>query len=134
MGTKRPSPESDHGSRKVARTTNYTRHVDRIAQVTDLEEKLKEKHSDKFSDVQYRAWANLVNMKKHNSLDKPPNLPFWRGTVKDSSSVSPGKRINLRGQCVDQLLKWHELLEKGAISTAQYDELKSTIMDDVKKF
>ncbi len=136
---KRPSPDSESSAnpRKVARTSNYTKHVDRIAEVEEIEDELKEKHLDKFTDVQYRAWANLIKMKKHDSLDKAPNLPFWRGTSigkKETAAVSPGKRINLRGQCVDQLLKWHELLEKGAITQSQYDEFHSTIMDDVKKF
>lgn len=77
-------------------------------------------------------------MKKHESYDVAPDLPFWRGHKKKvetvTSTVSPGKRINLRGQCVDQLLKWHQLLEKGAITKQQYDELHSEIIDDVKKF
>lgn len=76
-------------------------------------------------------------MKKHDSLEEPPDLPFWRGRkkkVESPISVSPGKRINLRGQCVDQLLKWHQLLEKGAITQEQYDEFHATIMSDVKQF
>ena len=77
-------------------------------------------------------------MKKHNSLDTPPDKPFWKGTSSKNKSAggtaSPRKRITLTGQCVDQLLKWHELLKKGAITKEQYDEFQSTIMEDVKKF
>ena len=55
--------------------------------------------------------------------------------MKDTQAVplSPGKRVTIRGLCVDQLSKWHDLLEKGAITDEQYTELKSTILDDVKK-
>ena len=66
--------------------------------------------------------------------------PFFktRGTQKTTSSVevtvSPGKRVNLRGQCVQQLLQLHELLEKGGINKGQYDEMQSTIMDELKKY
>ncbi len=42
--------------------------------------------------------------------------------------------MNLRGQCVQQLLQLHELLEKGGINKQQYDEMQSTIMGDVKKY
>ena len=79
-------------------------------------------------------------MKKHDSLDAPPDKPFWRGSSSKSkaaggtSIASPSKRIALRGQCVDQLLKWHELLKKGAITKDQYDEFQSTIMEDVENF
>lgn len=76
-------------------------------------------------------------MKKHHSLDEAPDKPFWRHNKKvigtSAASVSPGKHINLRGQCVNQLQKWHELLECGAIDQEQYDEFKSTIMEDIKK-
>ena len=56
--------------------------------------------------------------------------------VKDKQTVvfSPGKRVTVRGQCVDQLTKWHDLLEKGAImNSIHYTELKFTILEDVKK-
>ena len=49
-------------------------------------------------------------------------------------SVSPGKRVNLRGQCVQQLLQLHQLLERGGISKQQHDDMQSTIMGDVRKF
>ena len=79
-------------------------------------------------------------MKKHDSLDAPPDKPFWRGSSSKSKAAggtgttSPSKRIALRGQWVDQLLKWHELLKKGATTKDQYNEFQSTIMEDVKKF
>ena len=105
-----------------------------MSEVHDIECGLKERHAEKYSDPQYRAWANLIQMKKHESLDVAPDLPFWRGNKKKTTSVSPGKRINLRGQCIDQLLKWHQLLEKGAITKEQYDELHSDVIEDVKNF
>lgn len=145
IGSKRPSPNSGTGDGvnagastgvpRARRSTNYDRHADRISEVEEIEEELKEKHLEKFTDMQYRAWANLVKMKKHASLDQAPDLPFWRGTSKKNScAVSPGKRVNLRGQCVDQLLKWHELLDKGAITKSEYDEFRSSIMEDARKF
>ena len=48
--------------------------------------------------------------------------------------MSPGKKVQLRDQLVEQLLKWHDLLEKGGINQIQYDEMQATIMEDVKKF
>ena len=35
-------------------------------------------------------------------------------------------------QCIDQLSKRHVLLESGAITEAQYDDLKATILEDIK--
>lgn len=37
----------------------------------------------------------------------------------------------MRGQCVDQLLKFHELFEKGAISKEQHEEFQVLILNEV---
>jgi len=93
-------------------------------------------------------------MKKHSSFDHAPDKPFWKtkaskqkssgdggctstsssGDCTSSSTVSPSKRVNLRGQCVNQLLQLHQLLEKGGITKEQYDHMKTTIMGEVNKF
>ena len=48
--------------------------------------------------------------------------------------ISPGKRINLRTQCIQQLQQLGELLEKGNITQEQYEKLQSTILSDIYKF
>ena len=81
-------------------------------EVEEIVEKLSGKH-DSYTPEQLRAWAHMIHLKKHASYDAPPNKPFFRskkGTSDSSSSVcvqSPGKRINMRSQCIDQLDKWH---------------------------
>ena len=133
---------SEGGDPKANKRSRYEGHiVDKMAEVDRLQDELREKHAGKFSEEQLRSWAHLLQMKKHDSLEKPPDKPFWLTKLKKAeaepnptNTVSPGKRINLRGQCVDQLLKWHELLEKGDITKEQYDDFQATIMDDVKKF
>ena len=41
---------------------------------------------------------------------------------------------NMRGQCIDQLKKSHDLLDIGAITQSQYDELQMMIFFDVTIF
>ena len=109
-------------STSAPKSTRYDSHVDRMVEVSSIEEKLKEKHSERYTDEQLRSWAHLIQMCKHNSYEEPPNKPFFRPSCKSTSfalTVSPGKRINMRGQCVDQLLKSHQLFEKGVISKDQ---------------
>ena len=89
----------------------------------------------------------MIYVGKHTSYDMPPDLANFCGTKKprmqesDSSSssqsspptviTSPSKRVNLRGECIDQLYKWHSLLEKGAIPQSQYDEMQKAIIKDI---
>ena len=46
---------------------------------------------------------------------------------------SPGKRINMRGKCMEQLMQLHKLFENNVITQEQYEEMKLDIMGEVKK-
>ena len=90
-------------------------------------------------------WAH--QMKKHSSFDEPPNKRFWKSVSSTAGCdegatrsvnvtsllTSPGKRVNLRGQCIYQLLRLQQLFEQGGVSQEQYSEMKEAIMNDVKK-
>ena len=53
-----------------------------------------------------------------DSLYMPPNKPFFgKNKNGDTVSVSPGKRISLRSECINQLDKWNQLKERGVTST-----------------
>ena len=86
---------------------------------------LKDKHGSKYSTEQLNAWAHMISVGKHCSFEDPPNLPYFVGkarshkddtadpqhalsmsTDKPSSiavSLSPGKCVSLRTECIDQL-------------------------------
>ena len=77
----------------------------------------------------------MIHTHKHDSLDVPPNKPFFgKKKSTDAVAVSPGKRINLRSECITQLDKWHQLKERGVISKEQYEELQKTILTNIKIF
>ncbi len=89
---------------------------------------LTEKHDGRYKPEQLHAWAQLVQMKKHKSLE-PPDYPFWmpRTTQQEEMSVdkgeynspngrpiviSPGKKIHMHTLCIEQLQKIDQLLKK----------------------
>ena len=61
-----------------------------MAQVEEIEDQLREKHHDKYSPEQLRSWAHMYIMKKHDSLEDPPDKPFWKGTSSKNKSASGG--------------------------------------------
>ena len=89
-------------------------------------------------------------------LDTPPNYHYFVGrksaetpASKDTESqsdppsssvkanpgtLSPGKRVHLRSECIDQLSHWHSLKESGGITSEEYDELRKNIIGDIGKF
>ena len=46
---------------------------------------------------------------------------------------SPGKCINMRGKCMEQLMQLYKLFENGVINQEQYEQINSDIMGEVKK-
>ena len=128
-----------------------------ICEVEEIIKKLKEKYGDAYSVEKLNCWAHMLNVGKHSSYDEPPDLPFFKkrkekrstpqhsagstdsGSTASTSSLStsttnsPSKRVGLWTQCIDQLSKWHSLLNTGAIDQAQYDDLKESILGDIKK-
>lgn len=123
-----------------------------MREVEEIEDDLRSKHEGKFTEEQIRMWAHLIQMNKHTSYEEPPNKKFWKtlasaGSSKGSSDSrsaslgssksildSPGKRVTLRGQCIDQLHRLQQLYGDGGITEDQYMEMKESIMKEVKKF
>lgn len=127
----------------------------KIEEVEDIVAKLKEKHGNAFKVEQLNAWAHMIQIGKHCSLETPPDLPYFVGrkvsqptssksatTESDVASIdkagpsclSPGKRVHLRSECIDQLSRWHSLKESGGISSDEYNELRKNIIGDIGKF
>ena len=114
------SSKSATGGTKASR---YESQMQKIAAVDEIYRRLEEKYRGKYTPEQLRAWAHMIDLKKHSSYDEPPNKPFFVGkqkATKDSEvtstpqkasvamnsgsmGVSPGKRVNLRSECIDQL-------------------------------
>ena len=103
--------------------------------VDSILDKLKEKHGQKYTSVQLNCWAHMIHANKHESLDTPPNKSFFgKKKSNETVTISPGKRISLRSECINQLDKWHQLVERGVISAEEYKQLQEKILTDIKAF
>ena len=127
---KRASTQGD-----APQSKRHASFLNMMSEVDDIVSKLKEKHGEKYTPVQLNCWAHMINTHKHESLDSPPKKSFFgKKRSADAPGVSPGKRITLRSECIDQLDKWHNLKERRVISKEEYDNLQKTILTDIKKF
>ena len=91
----------------------------------------------------------MIRLEKHESTDEPPDLPFWQGrkrqqmntdaqhtkkaTMVANVTSSNTSRVSIRSELLDQLSKWHKLNADGVVSDAEYEELKKTILTDIKQ-
>ena len=74
-----------------------------------------------------------------NGEMSPPYKHFFQTSMSSvdanpgTLTRSPGKKIKIRSECIDQLQKWHELLNCGAITQEQYDEFQDKILTDIRQ-
>ena len=88
-------------------------------------------------------WAQLIRLGKHDSMDDPPDKPFWRGRKRKNefsqpsprkiAGISPSKKVSVRSELLDQLSKWHTLNQTGVVSDEDYKDLKENILQDIKQ-
>ena len=137
---KRPrvEPSSSSSNRPTSRS-NYDYQTQRMAEIDSICDQLVEKHGQKYTKEQIRAWAIMIQMGKLDSHERPPDKHVFKSGKKKGDftatavGVSPGKRLNMRSECIDQLDKWHRLMERGATTSEQYQEIQDNILSDIKK-
>ena len=97
-------------------------------------------------------YGHICYIKRHSSYDELPNFPYFTKSRKkpsdktisrgESSGInapvaltalpaSPGKRVKVRSECIDQLKKLHSLLGDGIITDADYEKITETILKDI---
>ena len=115
----------------------------KLSEVEELVKKLTEKHQSKYSVEQMNTWAHMIHMGKHESLDQPPSVPYFKkpATERDTSDVtekekdhairSPSKLISNRTQSISQLKDLSTLLEFGGIDKEQYENFQKAILRDI---
>ena len=60
------------------------------SRIEEYIEQLKDKHQDKYSRIQYRLWAEMVDVGTHKSIDDAPGAPmFTAGGKQGKIAQSP---------------------------------------------
>ena len=106
---------------------------------------VERKAGSKYKLEQIQTWAHMFHVGTHDTLEEPPDKPFFVGWAKKdlekhqvplhpkvvSGSLSPGKRVNVCSELIDQLKKCQELVESGAITQDTFQDLQGTILKDI---
>lgn len=138
---RRPNdPSTECAAPQAKRSKSCESHLEKMDELQKIVDTLKDKHKEgkysHLSSAQFHCWGNTIQLGHHDSYDHPPNKPFF-GATKTASiggGASPGKRIHLRSECIDQLTKWHKLKSDGVITMEEYQDMHKTILGDIKKF
>ena len=159
-GSKRSRSKPPTAKSSKPGSSRYEGHTVKMAKVDEIYKQIHDTHGSRYSAEQKRAWAHMIEMGKHDSITQAPKKRFFQSSEKSSETsalasssssgkssattsstctapttlvTSPGRRVSIRSECIDQLQKWHALLDCDAISKDQYDELQATILSDIRK-
>ena len=66
----------------LGRTSNYESQLKRSEEVEGLCQQLKEKHGSKYKLEQIQTWAHMFHVGTHDTLEEPPDKPFFVGWAK----------------------------------------------------
>ena len=136
--------KSGHAEGGTAHTSTSKRAagLEKIAQIEEIVSQLQEKHNTKYSVEKLNCWAHLILMKSMHRMTILLNTLTSREREIRREKIlllpvlpfSPGKRVNLCSECMDQLDKSLSLLHKGCITQERYDNLRDKILKDMSKF
>ena len=88
--------DDDYGSDVSKKKTSALQ--EKNSRIEEYIEQLKDKHQDKYSRIQYRLWAEMVDVGTHKSIDDAPGAPMFTAGGKQ------GKIANLHSH--KHLQKW----------------------------
>lgn len=71
------SSDSEDDRRPAAKKCKTNASESKAQRVDALANELREKHKDKFNKIQYKLWAEALDVKRHTSKDDPPAGPIW---------------------------------------------------------
>ena len=96
---------------------------------------LEEKHKGSYTPEQMCAWAHMIQLGEHSSYGTPPDKPFFvvnllkiklhlfrllRNPPFLHRTPFLLEGVSLRNECIEQLQKWHTLLESGVITSRNH--------------
>ena len=96
-------------------------HSEKAEEVETIFKEMNENHTGTYTEEKLRAWAHLIHMDKHKSYSQPPDMPYFKKASKPScvsdsiTLISPSKQLTMRSAYIEQMDKWHSLLQKGGI-------------------
>jgi len=73
---------------KAHKKKNRSALDEKAERVQSLADKLQAKHGDTFNKIQYRLWAEALDVKKHDSMEHPPLGTIWGGAPKETRRTS----------------------------------------------
>lgn len=84
------SGENEHAPKRPRTKEKVSVLESKAQRVDSLANELTEKHGDKYNKIQYKLWAEALDVKRHSSKEVPPVGPTWGGSAKSKKKHADG--------------------------------------------
>ena len=129
--TKRSSNERDkEGASGSEPPKKMSRVEEKRALAEENEKKLKEKHADKFSNFQYKFWAEMLAHDQHQSFEDPPGHAMFR---RESKGAKKGQDGTADGDVITGMLSIMNTLCTAITPAQSKQEVIRTTWSPMKK-
>lgn len=149
--------DGDEDGEEVHQPKKKKKNEERDDRIQDLVEELKKKHGEKYTQMQYRIWAEMVVGDVHKDYDIPPTSTMFRrsggnfnsGRKKEdltqaltqiasavtptrlgnsSNGTSPAKAIEGRSKCYRQLAELKNLRDISVLTDDEFEAERAAIL------
>lgn len=100
-----PSKQSKKRKAEEVEAPVPNKRVSREETVDKLAQELREKHGEQFSGPQLRLWARMKLNGQHKSMDHPPQIPLFTGTISKPKRESLSEALTSAATAVVGVLK-----------------------------
>lgn len=135
-----------------------SRYTEKLERVDETINTLKSKHGVVFTNIQYRVWAEAIDIGNHDSFDSPPKGSFFKsqgrksksatastagtqstststeseGTPESTLSLTPQKAAQLKSTYIQQIKELHTL-QLGAITGDHFTKQRDILLEQMTK-
>jgi len=79
--------------KKVAKTATLTARDQKAERVQKLADELCDKHRDTYNRIQYKLWAEALDVKQYDNMEQPPPGSIWRRSTKDAKGTTVSQQV-----------------------------------------
>jgi len=62
--------------------------------VPKLADELRDKHGDTYNRIQYKLWAEALDVKQYDNMEQPPPGSIWRRSTKDVKRTTVSQQVS----------------------------------------
>ena len=81
--------------KKVAKTAALSARDQKAEHIHKLADKLRDKHGDTYNRIQYKLWAEALDVKQYDNMERPPPGSIWGRSTKEAKRATGSQQVSV---------------------------------------